>query len=125
MPSISVEAPGAIVVQGDPDLLWSALENLVRNAIRHGGSGGAVNVVLRADAHTAHVEALDRGPGVAPGDLPSLFQPFFRADPGRSNVHGHGLSLAIAQRVVAAHGGVIIAANRDGGGFRVAINLPL
>jgi len=122
-PGIRVEAPGAILVQGDPDLLWSALENVVRNAIRHGGSGGRVDIVLRTEGQDAHVEVLDRGPGIAAEHLSTVFEPFFRSHP--DGVDGHGLGLAIAQRVLAAHGGSIEAANREGGGLRVRICLPL
>ena len=121
-PLVRVEAPGPIVVRGDPDLLWSALENVVRNAIRHGGSG-SVRIVLHLDAQWAHLDVLDRGPGIAPADLGSIFQPFFRSHP--NNVDGHGLGLAIAQHVLAAHGGSISAANRDGGGLQVRLSLPL
>jgi two-component system OmpR family sensor kinase len=122
-PHISVEAPGAVVVHGDPDLLWSAVENVVRNAIRHGGSGGGIRIVLRLDAQWAHLDVLDRGPGIPDADLASIFQPFFRSNP--NNVDGHGLGLAIAQHVMAAHGGSISAANREDGGLRVSLSLPL
>jgi two-component system, OmpR family, sensor kinase len=120
-PRISVEAPGPIVVQGDPDLLWSALENVVRNAIRHGGSD--VRIVLHVDAQSAHLDVLDRGPGIAAADLASIFRPFFRSNPNK--VDGHGLGLAIAQQVLAAHGGGIGASNREGGGLQVRLSLPL
>lgn len=118
-----MEAPGAVVVHGDPDLLWSAVENVVRNAIRHGGSGGGIRIVLRLDAQWAHLDVLDRGPGIPEADLASIFQPFFRSNP--NNVDGHGLGLAIAQHVMAAHGGSISAANREDGGLRVSLSLPL
>jgi len=124
-PHLNVDAPGAIVLAGDPDLLWSALENVVRNAIRHGGAGGVVEVLLRRDAGHAHIEVRDRGPGIAPSDLACVFQPFFRSNATGTAVDGHGLGLPIAQRVVLAHGGSIHVANRDGGGLRVAITLPL
>jgi len=124
-PRLSVEAPGTIIVQGDPDLLWSALENVVRNAIRHGGAGGVVQVLLHSDAHEARIEVLDRGPGIAPSDMAAIFLPFFRSQAAQSAVDGHGLGLPIAQRVVRAHGGTIHAANRDGGGLQVTITLPL
>ncbi|WP_409267504.1 ATP-binding protein [Massilia sp. BHUDP2] len=121
-PRISVEAPGPIVVQGDPDLLWSALENVVRNAIRHGGNG-SIRIVLHRDAQWAHLDVLDRGPGIAAADLASIFRPFFRSNPNK--VDGHGLGLAIAQQVLAAHGGSIGASNREGGGLQVRLSLPL
>ena len=122
-PRISVEAPGTVIVQGDPDLLWSAVENVVRNAIRHGGSGASVRIVLHLDTQWAHLDVLDRGPGIPAADLGSIFQPFFRSNP--NNVDGHGLGLAIAQHVMAAHGGSISASNREDGGLQVRLSLPL
>ena len=121
---IVVEATGPVPVEGDPDLLWSAIENVVRNAVKHGAQGGLVEVALHSDDGQARVEVRDRGPGIASGELPAIFEPFFRAGASRTGVDGHGLGLAIAQRVVHAHGGRITAANRDGGGLLVAITLP-
>lgn len=123
--SILFDTDAGVTVCGDPDLLWSALENVVRNAARHGAAGGVVEVVLRRAGGHARVEVLDRGPGIAEPDLASIFQPFFRSGASRHGVDGHGLGLAIAQRVVQAHGGRIAAANRDQGGLRVTIDLPL
>jgi two-component system OmpR family sensor kinase len=126
-PAIEVAIAGELYVaaRGAPDLLWRAVENVVRNAVKHGGAGGVVEFTLRADAHGAYIDVLDRGPGIAPADLPTIFQPFFRSNPSQNNVDGHGLGLAIAERVIHAHGGTIRAMNRDGGGLRVAIVLPL
>ena len=123
-PRIVVDAAAPLPVEGDPDLLWSAIENVVRNAVKHGAHGGLVEVVLRAEGATALVEVRDRGPGIAPDDLPAVFEPFFRAGASRSGVDGHGLGLAIARRVVQAHGGEIVAANRQDGGLRVTMTLP-
>ncbi|RZA33741.1 MAG: HAMP domain-containing protein [Lysobacteraceae bacterium] len=120
---LSVETPGPIVVHGDPDLMWSALDNVVRNAVRHGGSGDSVRIVLHTDADWAHVDVLDRGPGIAAGDLAAIFEPFFRSNPNK--VDGHGLGLAIARHVLVAHGGNIEAANREGGGLQLRLSLPL
>ena len=121
---ILIEAEGSVTVNGDPDLLWSALENVVRNAAKHGAQGGIVTVALRLDGALARVDVLDRGPGIAPEDLAAIFQPFFRAGASRTGVDGHGLGLAIAQRVVQAHGGDIVARNREDGGLQVTITLP-
>ena len=121
---ILIEAEGSVVVTGDPDLLWSALENVVRNAAKHGAEGGIVTVALRADQGLARIDVLDRGPGIPPADLAAVFQPFFRAGASRTGVDGHGLGLAIAQRVVQAHAGEIVARNREDGGLRVTITLP-
>ena len=126
-PAIEVAIDGElhVAVRGAPDLLWRAIENVVRNAVKHGGAGGVVEFRLRADAHSAHIDVLDRGPGIAPADLPTIFQPFFRSNPSKNNVDGHGLGLAIAERVIHAHGGTIRAMNREGGGLQVATVLPL
>jgi len=121
---LDVATNTALQVDGDPDLLWSAIENVVRNAVRHGAAGGQVMVTLGAEGGSACVEVLDRGPGIAPNDLASIFEPFFRSGASASGVDGHGLGLAIAQRVTTAHGGQIIAANRAGGGLRVRFVLP-
>jgi len=123
-PAVDVHIQGEPQVEGAPDLLWSAIENVVRNAVKHGGAGGSVELRLRADAGLVHLDVLDRGPGIAPDDLPTIFQPFFRSNPTKNNVDGHGLGLAIAERVVHAHGGAIRAQNRESGGFQVSITLP-
>jgi signal transduction histidine kinase len=120
---VDVDAPEPVAVRGAPDLLWSAVENIVRNAVKH-GAGGPVNVCLHPDGGLVHIEVLDKGPGIAPEHLGDVFEPFFRSNPTRNNVDGHGLGLAIAKRVVETHGGRISAANRAEGGLRVTITLP-
>ena len=121
---IDVDAPEPVTVRGAPDLLWSAVENIVRNAVKHGGAGGMVEVALHPERGLVHIEVLDRGPGIAEEHLGEIFEPFFRSNPTQNNVDGHGLGLAIAKRVIETHGGRIAAANRNGGGLRVTITLP-
>ncbi len=123
--SIAVSGMAVVNVRGAPDLLWRAIENVVRNAIKHSPPNGTVGIVLSADAQYVRIAVLDRGAGVAPSDLAAIFAPFFRSDPTSNNVDGHGLGLAIAQRVVLAHGGTIGAENREGGGLQVTIALPV
>jgi signal transduction histidine kinase len=120
---IDVDAPVPVTVNGAPDLLWSAVENIVRNAVKH-GAGGPVEVALHPEHGLVHIEVMDRGPGILDEHLGDIFEPFFRSNPAQNNVDGHGLGLAIAKRVVETHGGRITAANRDGGGLRVTITLP-
>jgi len=119
-----VPAQSPAMVRGAPDLLWSAVENIVRNAVKHGAAGGEVEVELHAEDGQVHIDVLDRGPGIATEHLGDIFEPFFRSNPAMNNVDGHGLGLAIAKRVVDSHGGRITAANRIGGGLRVTISLP-
>jgi signal transduction histidine kinase len=120
---VEVDAPEPVTVRAAPDLLWSAVENIVRNAVKH-GAGGRVDVCLHPDGDLVHIEVLDQGPGIAPEHLGDVFEPFFRSNPARNNVDGHGLGLAIAKRVVETHGGRISAANRAEGGLRMTITLP-
>ncbi len=120
---VDVDAPEPVTVRGAPDLLWSAVENIVRNAVKH-GPGGPVDVRVHPDGGLVHIEVLDKGPGIASEHLGDVFEPFFRSNPTRNNVDGHGLGLAIAKRVVETHGGRISAANRAEGGLRVTITLP-
>ena len=120
--TVEVDAPEPVTVRAAPDLLWSAVENIVRNAVKH-GAGGRVDVCVHPDGDLVHIEVLDNGPGIAPEHLGDVFEPFFRSNPTRNNVDGHGLGLAIAKRVVETHGGRISAANRAGGGLRMTITL--
>jgi signal transduction histidine kinase len=122
---VQVHAPAPVTVRGTPDLLWSAVENIVRNAVKHGGADGEVDVDVHPDGGKVLIEVLDRGPGIAAEHLGDIFEPFFRSNPSMNHVDGHGLGLAIAKRVVETHGGQITAANRIGGGLRVTIALPL
>lgn len=122
---VALSGQAIVTIHGAPDLLWSALENVIRNAIKHSSEGGVIEIGVTADADRVQVSVCDRGPGVAQADLASIFQPFFRSNATSNNVDGHGLGLAIAQRVVDAHRGTIRASNRAGGGLRVEITLPL
>ena len=112
-------------LSGQPELLARAIENVVRNAIKHSPPGGLVEVETARDAHFIRIRVMDTGPGVAQEELGKIFQPFFRSSSTEKNVDGHGLGLAIAQQVVQQHGGRIAAANRAGGGLCVELALPL
>lgn len=119
---------GTLPMRGDARLLHSALENVVRNAIRYTAPGTRVEIVasLRHAAHEQIVIAVtDRGPGVAPQLLPRIFEPFVRVDEARERSGGgYGLGLAIAKRAVFLHGGDIVAHNAADGGLCVTISLP-
>ena len=119
------EGDADVLVTGQADLLGRAIENVVRNAIKHSPEGGEVQLQVRAlpDARQLSIRVLDRGPGVSQADLDTIFQPFFRAS--NASTEGHGLGLAIAQHVIEAHGGSIKATNRAGGGLCVEMILPV
>jgi len=98
--------------------LRSAIENIIRNAIRHTAPGTKVAVMLRTTADSVTITVRDHGGGLAEEILDHLFEPF------RSASGGAGLGLAIAERVVHMHGGSTEASNAADGGVAVRITLP-
>lgn len=113
---------GSVSVMGQSELLRRALENVVRNALHHTPEGSSIQVFLQHEGKTALVMVDDEGSGVPEAALQTIFEPFFRAHP--SSGDGHGLGLAIARRIIEAHGGRISALNRPAGGLRVELRLP-
>jgi signal transduction histidine kinase len=125
--SVEAEIKGSPVVTGYPEALTSAVENIVRNAVRHSPPNRKVIVrVADAPGNAAIVEVMDDGEGVADQELPHLFQPFFRTRSAAadSRKRGTGLGLAIAERAVKLNAGTVTAANRPSGGLSVTIRLP-
>ncbi len=117
-------------VSGEASLLHSAIENVVRNAIRYTREGTTVEIHLErtgnSNGGTAVVSVSDCGSGVPPSALEKLFRPFYRLDDDRGRqTGGVGLGLAITERAVRFHGGRVAAFNRAEGGLMVEIHLPL
>jgi two-component system sensor histidine kinase CpxA len=110
-------------ILGFEELVRSALENVVRNAIRHTVEGTAVEISLVAGDSGASIRVEDRGPGVPDSMLEDIFLPFRRVGDGCAD--GAGLGLAIAARAVQVHGGTIRALNAREGGLLVEIELPI
>ncbi len=108
----------------DPTRIAQVVGNLLENAITHTPEGGRVTVSAHTAANAVNVSVADTGPGIAPEDLPRLFDRFYRADPSRSrSTGGTGLGLTIARRMVEAHGGSIEAESVVGQGSRFIIRL--
>ncbi|WP_266168936.1 sensor histidine kinase [Dyella subtropica] len=114
----------SVFVLGNAQLLERALGNLVANAIKFSPEGGSVELDLRATQGMAEMTVRDHGPGVPEQELVQLFRPFFRGS-NAAQVEGHGLGLAIVQRVAQVHGGDVRARNAEGGGLEVRLSLPL
>jgi two-component system sensor histidine kinase CpxA len=122
---IDLQGPARCVVHLDSGLIQSAIENVVRNALKYTADGTTVGVTVVAEAGCLRVVIDDRGPGVPEEAIDKIFQPFYRVEDSRSTRSGSGgIGLAIAQRSVRLHGGTITANNRAGGGLRVEISLP-
>ncbi len=96
----------------DPQWASAAIENVVRNAIRHTKAESAVSITLEQNAYEACLTVSDAGPGVPESQLAQIFEPFYRVERDRGRLSGGtGLGLAIAARVLGAHGGRIEARN--------------
>lgn len=122
---IRLQAPARCVSELDSGLIQSAIENVVRNALRYTEAGTAIDVRIADEANRIHIAIDDHGPGVPAEKIAKIFEPFYRADDSRSPRSGSGgIGLAIAARSIRLHGGTISAHNRDGGGLRVEITLP-
>ena len=111
-------------LRGNTELVRWALDNVVRNALRFSTSGQSVHVKLAYDraVRRYEIDVVDEGPGAPASALPTLFEPFVRAD---ETTPGFGLGLAVAKRAVAAQGGTIEASNRVGAGLGLRITLPV
>jgi len=121
---------GAWGVRGNASLLHSAIENVVRNAIRYTQEGTSVEIRLTSEETSRGPEAVlcvgDSGPGVPVDALEKMFEPFYRLDDARGRLTGGvGLGLAITERAIRFHGGKVAAHNRSEGGLSVEIRLPL
>jgi two-component system sensor histidine kinase CpxA len=123
-----VETRGAArsALNGNRELLRSAIENVLRNAVRYSPDGAPVDVAVERSDAGLTVSIRDRGPGVPAGELERIFEPFYRVAESRDrDTGGEGIGLAITSRVMQAHGGSAKAGNRSDGGLEVRLNLPL
>jgi two-component system sensor histidine kinase CpxA len=124
--SISLLVPAGMIVQGDRELLYRAVENVLRNAVRFSPDHGRVEVQAQARAAGISLVIRDSGPGVPADSLQRIFEPFYRVGEARDrDSGGHGIGLAITARVVRLHDGTVTAANQPSGGLEVTITLPL
>ncbi|WP_306207446.1 sensor histidine kinase [Actinoplanes sp. RD1] len=110
----------------DPQRLRQLLGNLLTNAIRHTPPAGTVTLRSAADHERLEITVADTGEGIAPDDLPRVFDRFWRADSSRSReTGGSGLGLSIVRRLVEAHGGTVTVASRPGAGTTFTVRLPI
>ncbi|MFE0172443.1 sensor histidine kinase [Streptomyces sp. NPDC059002] len=118
-------ALGDPCVNADPLRLRQAVGNLVSNAIRHTPDGGSVRVTCRTTSDAVLIEVADTGTGIAPDDLPHVFDRFWRADKSRTRATGgSGLGLSIVRNLTEAHGGTVTAESALGKGSLFTLRLP-
>ncbi|WP_241625359.1 envelope stress sensor histidine kinase CpxA [Rosenbergiella epipactidis] len=116
--------PGAWPLYGNPHALESAVENIIRNALRYSHSAISISFSVDRTGLTLHVD--DDGPGVDPHDREQIFRPFYRTDEARDRASGGtGLGLAIVDTVIQQHHGHVKAEDSPLGGLRLTIWLPL
>ena len=122
---IRMQGPQRCVIDLDSGLVQSAVENVVRNALRYTAEGTPVDVNILDDPECVRIVVDDHGPGVPEEAIAKIFEPFYGVGDSRSTQSGSGgIGLAIAERSIRLHGGTIAARNRNGGGLRVEIALP-
>jgi signal transduction histidine kinase len=127
--AVAVDVPEApIMMQVDRSRVRQLLTNLLTNAIKYTPAEGQVSVASVLDGGRVVLTVQDSGIGIAAGDLPHIFDRFWRADPARSRTGsrpGTGLGLAISKWIAEAHGGSIEAQSRPGRGTTITVRLPL
>ena len=123
--TIVVEFPaGFPIILADEDRLAQVLSNLLSNAIKYSPDGGEIRIAGQALPTQVIVCVSDQGPGIAAGDIPHVFDRFYRANEASRNTKGAGLGLYLARAVVEAHGGRIWVDPRPGSGARICFSLP-
>jgi two-component system, OmpR family, heavy metal sensor histidine kinase CusS len=119
---IELSSTGQARVRGDEPLFRRAISNLLSNSLRHVSSGGRVTVEARTEPTAVIIAVKDNGSGVAPKDLPNLFDRFYRAENSREGV---GLGLSIVKSIMGLHHGTIEIASELGKGTTVVLRFPL
>jgi signal transduction histidine kinase len=120
---VTLEPGEPVTISGARDRLRQAFANLLDNAIKYTPQGGSVSLQARTEDRTAVVTVTDTGTGIAPQDLPRIWDRLYRADPSRSE-RGLGLGLSLVKAYVQAHGGTVEASSQPGHGSVFTVRLP-
>ncbi|HEX4951185.1 MAG TPA: HAMP domain-containing sensor histidine kinase [Blastocatellia bacterium] len=117
--------PALPLLPVDHAALLDALENLLDNAIKYSPTGTCVKLTAQANGEGVCLDVHDEGIGIEPGDLPRIFDRFYRGQPGNQHsVKGTGLGLALVKAAVEAHGGSVTVASQPGQGSRFTLQFP-
>ncbi len=124
--AIHLATDGPVPLRADPEDLQLVWTNLLENAVRYSPEGASVEIAVTHDDQSAKVVFQDHGSGISAGDLPHIFERFYRGDPSRTRATGgSGLGLAIAKALVEAYGGSITAESAPGKGTRMTVEFPV
>jgi signal transduction histidine kinase len=122
---VSLQGAANNAVVGNRELLRSAIENVLRNAVRYSPSDTTVEMQIARAGSGLEIVIRDNGPGVPAADLERIFEPFYRVAESRDrDSGGEGIGLAITSQVMKAHGGSARAVNANSGGLEVRLSLP-
>jgi len=122
--TIACQAVPDVSVLGDQDAIKQVLLILVDNALKYTPAGGTITIGAEKPDRVVNIRIADTGPGIAPDDLPHIFERFYRSDEARSG-DGAGLGLAIAQELIEAQHGEITVKSEIGKGSTFTVSLPL
>lgn len=122
---LSSQMPKQLIIVAQSDLLYRAIENVMRNAIKYTPESSEISLICQEirSENAVNITINDQGNGVAESELNDIFKPFIRGSQGSQTV-GHGVGLAIAKQIIEAHGGKVFAKNLKPVGFSVEITLP-
>jgi two-component system sensor histidine kinase KdpD len=121
---LAVDVESDVLVRVDPRLTAAALARLIENATQYAPAGSVISVSASVTPEGLRATVSDRGPGIAPLDLPRIFERFYRGGPAGARRSGTGMGLSIARGMLAAERGRIWAANRPDGGAQFTIVVP-
>ncbi|MGH9175663.1 MAG: sensor histidine kinase, partial [Vicinamibacterales bacterium] len=122
--TIQVTAPAELTLVADRNRMRQAFANLVDNAVKYTGPAGQVSIDAREDERRVVVVVRDNGIGIAPGDLPRIWDRLYRSDESRSE-RGLGLGLSLVKAIVEAHSGSVAVRSTVGEGSTFTVSLPL
>jgi two-component system sensor histidine kinase CpxA len=122
---VNLTGAARTAIIGNRELFRSAIENVLRNAVRYSPRDSSIDVSVARPDSAVEIDVRDRGPGVPAQDLARIFEPFYRVAESRDrDSGGEGIGLAITSQVMKAHGGNASAANALGGGLEIRLSLP-
>ncbi|OOY28438.1 two-component sensor histidine kinase [Thioclava sp. L04-15] len=121
--TITTDVDGSFLARVDGELIYRSLENVIRNATKYTAERSHVSVDCRVQGNLLEVRVTDHGPGVEPGDVDRIFEPFTRSGDVLP-VGGHGLGLAIARSAITKHGGEVYAELPTDGGLVMVLKIP-
>lgn len=120
---VSYQGAQTFIAQVNGELIYRALENVIRNAVKYTSNHSHVSILSQVKDDTLHVVVTDEGAGVRSADVERIFQPFSRGE-NAATLGGFGLGLAITRQAVERHGGRVVASIAEKGGLAVALEIP-